>query len=130
MGTQIFRFFRFCFRGNHHGLHGIDLGQLIFGILKLKLQLFHLQPFPFQRKVRKGRVKAHQKITFFYRITLCHQNFRDGLGVADVYGLDLIRGHRTVAFLGIAPVFGHAQLHKGEGIHRLRIPVAQEIPAA
>ena len=37
--------------GDHHRLHGIDLPQLLPGILQLQLQLFHIQPLPLQSQV-------------------------------------------------------------------------------
>ena len=114
---------------DHHGLHALDFLQVILGVLQLQLQLFHFQPFPFQGKVGQSGVKGHQQIALLHRVTHCHMDFRNGLGIGQVNGLNLVGGDGAIAFLGIAPVFGHADVHKGIDIHRLRTAVAKIVPA-
>ena len=118
--TQVGIFLRFFGRlGDHHGLHALDSGQLILGIFQLQLQLLDVQTLPLQCQVGKGGVKAHEHITLFHGITWGDFDLRNGLGAGKKNGLDLVAADIAGAFLGIAPVFGHADVIEGENIHRI-----------
>ena len=115
---------------NHHGLHIADLPQFIFRVFQLQLQLFHIQPLAFQGKVRQRSIKGHQQIAFFYYISLCHQNFRNCLGIRHKDRLDSVGGDGAIAFLIVPPIFCHTNIGKGKYIHRLFPAVLCKIPTA
>ena len=113
-----------------HGFHILDLIQFIPCGVQLQLQFFHLQTFPFQGNIRKGGIIGQQDIAFFHCISGLNQYLCDGLGAGQKHCLDLICGHRTIALLGVAPVFGHADIAERIYIHRLGSTVLVIIPAS
>ena len=119
----------FIFR-DHHGFHAVDLFQFLLGFLQLQLQLFHCQTLALQLQVGQCGVKGHEQVTLVHRISRLHQDFRHRLGVRQKHRLDLIGSHRAMTFLGVAPVFRHADKLEGIHVHRLRIVMPHVIPDA
>ena len=105
--------------GNYHGFHVFDFLQSGLVVFQLELQFFHFQPLPLQLQVVQGGVKAHEKITLLHRIPLGNQDPGDLLGFGKEYGLNPVRGHGAVAFLGVPPEFRHAHIVKGKDRHRV-----------
>ena len=97
---------------------------------QLQLQLLYAQPLLFQGQIRQGRVKGQQRIALFHRVALLDEDLRHRLGGGEVHGLDPVRGHGAVAFLAVAPIIRHADIHKVIDADRVRIPVAVIIPQA
>ena len=115
---------------NDHGLHILDFPQLLLGVVQIQLQLLHFQPLALQRQVGQGGVEGHQKIALFHRVPLGNLDLRHRLSGGQVHGLNLVGTHGAVAFLGIAPVFRHADVVEGKHLHRLLPAPAHAEPDA
>ena len=118
------------FGGRHpHGNHPFDSLQLLVGVIQIQLELLDLQILSLQLQLGQGGIKAQEHIALFHLLVLFHQDLRYGLGVGEVHRLYLVRGHRAITLLGIAPILGHTHIVEFIHLHRLDVVLPQIPPA-